>query len=160
MLVLDGGKTVTYDGFNARDMDYTQGVTVAAREIAMALSVPPELVGDSANKTYANAEEANREFALHCIVPQADMIYTALSHAICPDYPDVDRIGYDRSEIDGLQGNDATLLAALTGCDFLTDNEKRARLSYAPIPDGDSILVPMGKVPRSDLMDEPDIDES
>ena len=145
------GKTIATAGFNARDMDYSQGVTTSGREIAIALGVPPELVGDSANKTYSNAQEANREFALHTIMPQADRFFGALSTRICPHYPGVAYIGYDRASIDGLKGDEATMLAALESCTYLTVNEKRARLGYEPVPDGDVILAPMGSAPLSEL---------
>lgn len=151
VMVLDNGKTVSTAGFSARDMDYSQGVTTSGREIAIALGVPPELVGDSANKTYSNAQEANREFALHTIMPQADRFFGALSTRICPHYPGVAYIGYDKASIDGLKGDEATMLAALESCTYLTVNEKRARLGYEPVPDGDVILAPMGSAPLSEL---------
>ena len=150
-MVLTDGMTISTAGFNARDMDYSQGVTTSGREIAIALGVPPELVGDSANKTYANAQEANREFALHTVVPQADRFFGALSMRICPHYPDVAYIGYDRSQIDGLRGDEATMLTALESCSFLTVNEKRQRLGFEPVPDGDVILTAMGNVPLEEV---------
>lgn len=150
-MVLDGGKSISTAGFSARDMDYSTGVTTSGREIAIALGVPPELVGDSANKTYSNAAEANREFALHTVVPQADRFFGALSMRICPHYEGVGHIGYDESQIDGLQGDEATMIAALQNCSFMTINEKRARIGLDPVPDGDTILQDMSTVPLSEV---------
>lgn len=150
-MVLDGGKTLATAGFNARDMDYAAGVTTSGREIAIALGVPPELVGDSANKTYANASEANREFALHTVVPYANRFYGALSRRICPHYEGVSRIGFDESQIDGMKGDESAMMTALESCSFLTVNEKRQRLGFEPVPDGDVILTAMGDVPLSEV---------
>lgn len=150
-MVLDRGRTMTSAGFSARDMDYSTGVTTSGREIAIAMGVPPELVGDSANKTYSNAQEANREFALHTVVPQAEAFFGALSARICPHYDGIGRIGYDESQIDGLQGDEATMIAVLEGCSFMTINEKRARIGLDPVDGGDVILSQVGSVPLSEV---------
>lgn len=155
IMLLDGGKTVSFDGFNARDMDYSAGITLTAREITLALGVPPELAGDSANKTYSNAQEAHKEFAVNTISPLATQFFDALSIALCPEGSDVSAITYDASQIEGMKSDESALISALTSCDFLSDNEKRARLSYDAIPDGDVILAGMGKVPRSELVSDP-----
>ena len=155
IMVLDGGKTATFDGFNARDMDYSAGITLTAREICLAFGVPPELAGDSANKTYANAQEAHREFAINKIAPVANQYFEALSIPLCMEGDNVARIGYDASQIEGMKSDESALISALTSCDFLTDNETRARLSYDAIPDGDIVLTGMGKVPRSEIVSDP-----
>lgn len=147
-LILDEDANIVSAGFNARDMDYANGVTVSAREIAIAFQVPPELIGDSANKTYSNAQEANREFAQHTVVPLADQMYEALSRRLWPSGDA--KLTYDRSAIDALKGDESALLTALTACDFLTTNEKRARMNYANVDGGDEILTGMGKVPLSE----------
>ena len=150
-MVLDGGKKLSGSaGFNARDMDYATGVTTSGREIAIALGVPPELVGDSANKTYANAAEANKEFALHTVVPYANRLYGAISAKVCPIYG-VARIGFDASQIDGMRGDEAAMMAALQASTFLTVNEKRQRLGFEPVPNGDVILTGMGNVPLEEV---------
>lgn len=149
-MVLDDGKDISTAGFNARDMDYSTGVTTSAKEIAIAMSVPPELIGDSANKTYSNAQEANKEFAQHTVVPLADRFYSKLSWHLCPLYPDVARIGYDEQEIDALKGDESALISALESCEFLTVNEKRARLSYGDVEGGDVLMVSGTKMPLSE----------
>ena len=156
-MVLDGGKKLSGSaGFNARDMDYATGVTTSGREIAIALGVPPELVGDSANKTYSNAAEANKEFALHTVVPYANRFYGALSAKVCRCYPGVARIGFDASQIDGMRGDEAAMMSALQTSTFLTVNEKRQRLGFEPVPNGDVILTGMGNVPLDDITTPPD----
>ena len=153
VMVLDRGKTISTAGFNARDMDYSQSVTTSAREIAIAMGVPPELVGDSANKTYSNAQEANKEFAAHTVKPQADLFYSTLTRKLAHLYPDVARIGYDEAQIDGLKGDESSIITALTSCDFLTTNEKRARLSYGPVEGGDRVLTDMSRIDINDGYD-------
>jgi HK97 family phage portal protein len=148
-LILDEDANVVSAGFNARDMDYANGVTVSAREIAIAFQVPPELIGDSANKTYSNAQEANREFASHTVVPLATQMYEAISRRLWPSGDAV--LTFDKAMIDELRGDESGLISALTSCDFLTTNEKRARMSYQDVPGGDVVLTTMGKVPLDEV---------
>lgn len=149
-MILPFGLKANVQGFSARDMDYTAGSTMLAREISISLGVPPELVGDSANKTYANAAEANKEFASHTVKPLADQLYELLTRKMAPWYPNI-RITYDEQQIDGLRGDESAIISALTACDFLTTNEKRERLSYPAVAGGDEVLTAMGKVPLEEV---------
>jgi HK97 family phage portal protein len=151
IMVMDGGKKVVNLGFNALDMDFNAGMVLMAREISIAMAVPPELVGDSANKTYANAQEANKEFTQHTVVPELDLLFNALTIALCPYFSDVARISYDRSDVAELKGNMAETITALNAVSFMTTNEKRAAMGYDDIgEEGDSILVPAGNIPLSE----------
>lgn len=153
--MFDSGATVDYSGFSAHDMDYTQGITLTAKEICLAMGVPPEKAGDSASKTYSNSQEASREFALNTIIPQLTLLYDALTTKLCKGFPDVVRIGYDVQQLEGMKADESGIITALTACDFLTTNEKRARLAYEDIPDGDVVLTAMGKVPLSEVASDP-----
>jgi len=151
-LVLDDGKTATAFGYNPVDMDYSSGITVSAREIVLAMGVPPELCGDSANKTYSNAQEANKEMVDHTIRPLMQEIYDSISSAlIVPGQGRAVRVGYDAAPLADLRGDFATTITAVQTADYLTTNEKRALLSYAPVDGGDTVLQPMGKVPLAEL---------
>ncbi|MCK9577321.1 MAG: phage portal protein [Clostridia bacterium] len=151
MMVLDGGKTITNLGFNALEMDFNSGMVLMAREISIAMAVPPELVGDSANKTYANAQEANKEFTQHTVVPELDTLFNALTINLCPYWTDVARISYDKSDVAELRGNMPEIVAALNSVNFMTTNEKRAQMGYDSIgEEGDTILVPAGNIPLSE----------
>lgn len=155
-LVLEGGMTAQALGATPTDMDYTAGLTLMAREIAIALSVSPELLGDAANKTHANYGEAMKDLAMHTIKPLADQVYEALTLAlVSPDDPLVASIGYDPSEIDGMQSDEASIITAYNGAEFLTVNEKRARLGYDSKPDGDTVMVSMNGVPLSEAVQDP-----
>ena len=47
-----------------KDMDFIEAKHVAAREIALALGVPPMLLGIPGDNTYSNYQEAQRTFCL------------------------------------------------------------------------------------------------
>lgn len=140
-------------GFTAVEMDYANGITVSAKEIAIAYQVPPEKVGDSANKTYSNMQEANKEFASNTLVSLMDQMCDVLTLGLVRYYPDVGRIGYDPEQISDLLGDKATMLTAYNGCSFLTLNEKREALGYRPVDaSGDVIMVPMGNIPLNEAV--------
>lgn len=151
IMVLDGGKTVDFAGFSARDMDYATNITASAREIAVGLKVPPEMMGDSANKTYSNMQEASKAFATQTVLPTAQRIYSAISHTLCPMLGFDGSLGIDPSQIDGMRGDEATMLSALEACHFMTTNEKRQRMGLPPMSEGgDVVLVPSGSIPLSE----------
>ena len=151
IMVLDGGKTASTAGFNATDMDYNNGIVLSAREICIAFGVPPEHLGDSANKTYSNMQESSKFYAMHTVIPLADMVFEPLTAFMRRYYKDFDRIAYDQEDIDGMKSDVTTILTALTNANFLTVNEKRARLSYDEVEGGDVILQPLGQAPLSEV---------
>ena len=154
-MVLEGGMTAQSLGATPVDMDYTAGLSLMAREIAVALSVSSELLGDAANKTHANYGEALKDLAMHTIKPLADQVYEALTLALVDPAGPVASIGYDPSEIDGMQSDEAAIITAYNSAEFLTVNEKRARLGYEDVPDGDQVMVSMSASPLSEAVSDP-----
>lgn len=150
-VILDGGKTITYSGMTAVDMDYTEGTNLCSREIFSALGVPSQLCNDNTNSCYNNVAEAKKQLAIGVVVPELSLICSALTAKFCPIYDDVERIGFDLQQIDGLR--EQPTIADLTACDWLTTDEKRAVYSYDKVEGGDVILTGMSKVPLSDMFE-------
>jgi HK97 family phage portal protein len=93
-------------GENPSEMDWLDGKAHAAREIAIALAVPPELLGDSANKTHANYESARKAFYQETILPRMDVLKGELNSWLLPLYGmDTERyeLDYDTDDIEALQ---------------------------------------------------------
>jgi HK97 family phage portal protein len=145
-MVLDAGKTVQPIGFSPTDMDWRSGMTISAKEIAIAFEVPPEKIGDSANKTYSNMQEANREFASGFVRPELDLIWSVISRYCVPFYDDVSEVTFDAAMIPGIKADETNLMNSLSGNYFLTINEKRAALGYGPVTGGDVLMQPMGLI--------------
>lgn len=72
-LLLEGGLDWKAMGLSPRDMDFLEARNGAARDIALALGVPPMLIGIPGDNTYANYQEANRAF----IVSPCCRLFTA-----------------------------------------------------------------------------------
>lgn len=151
VMLIDDRMEVTPLGFTAVEMDYVQGVTMAARAICVAYSVPSELVGDVANKTYANLSEARSQYAKSCILPELQLIYGELEHYLLPRFPDVGDITFDVAQVQDLAGDQTAMYTAMTTVDFLTTNEKRAIFGFDDVGiDGDVILTNMSRIPLNE----------
>jgi HK97 family phage portal protein len=121
-----------------KDMDFLDAKHNAAREIALAFGVPPMLLGIPGDNTYANYQEANRAFFRATVLPIAGRIGAALSQWLAPAFGGV-RLAIDTDRIEALSADRAALWARVTGAPFLTLNEKRIAVGYAPVEGGDGL---------------------
>jgi HK97 family phage portal protein len=82
-----------------RDMDFIALKQMAAREIALALGVPAQLLGIHGDATYANYAEANRAFWRQTVIPLVQRTASGLGRWLGPAYgrnlllkPDLDNL--------------------------------------------------------------------
>jgi len=137
-LVLEGGLDWKSMSLSPKDMDFMEAKHTAAREIALAFGVPPQLLGIPGDNTYANYQEANRVFFRATVLPFANRIACALGAWLTPAFGDV-RVVVDADRLDALAGDRAALWSRISDAPFLTLNEKRAAVGYAAIEGGDRL---------------------
>jgi HK97 family phage portal protein len=123
-LVLDGGLDWQSISLSPAEMDFIAGKHAAAREIALAFGVPPQLLGIPGDNTYANYKEANTAFWRQTIVPLADRIARALGGWLAQKYPGL-TIGCDLEAVPALSAEREALWARLEAASFLTLDERR-----------------------------------
>jgi HK97 family phage portal protein len=123
-LLLEGGLDWRPMSLSPADMDFIAGKHAAAREIALAFGVPPQLLGVPGDATYANYREANGAFWRHTVVPLAERAARALSVWLAPKFPGA-RIACDLDAVPALSAERDALWARLEGASFLTDAERR-----------------------------------
>lgn len=134
-LLLEGGLKWQALSLTPADLDFAGTRAAAAREIAAAFGVPPMLLGLPGDATYANFREANRALWRHAILPIADAILTGLAQALAGWFADpVVRVDLDR--VPALAEDRERFWAQLNAADFLTEDEKRAILGFAPRENG------------------------
>ena len=82
-----------------KDMDFMEAKNGAAREIALALGVPPMLLGIPGDNTYSNYAEAQRAFWRQTVLPVVNRMCLGFSKWISPGYgtaltlvPDLDQV--------------------------------------------------------------------
>jgi len=136
-LLLEGGLDWKAMSLSPKDMDFMEAKHTAAREIALAFGVPPQLLGIPGDNTYSNYQEANRVFFRATVLPLANRIADALSAWLAPAFGA--RLVVDADQIDALAGDRAALWTRITDAPFLTINEKRALVGYAPVEGGDRL---------------------
>ncbi|MDJ0514334.1 MAG: phage portal protein [Methyloceanibacter sp.] len=145
-LLLEGGLDWKAMGLSPRDMDFISAKHVAAREVALALGVPPMLLCIPGDNTYANYAEANRSFWRQTVLPLVTRTAKALSAWLAPGFglgarPDTPALELkpDLDAVEALSTEREALWARVQASDFLTVNEKRAAVGYGAIEGGDTL---------------------
>jgi len=157
-LLLEGGLDWKEIGLTPAEMHWLEGLKLSAREIAIAFGVPPELIGDNANKTYSNYKEARQAFYTETVLPLMDSIKGELNNWLIPKFGDKRiYIDYDRDEIEALQEDREAvwaraLEAVKTG--ILTPNEARVMLGYDEVEGGDMLMMPANMIPLTVMTGE------
>src|SRR5206468_5905281 len=123
-MVLEGGLDWKPMSLTPKDMDFMEAKHTAAREIALAFGVPPQLLGIPGDNTYSNYQEANRVFFRATVLPFANRVGAALSAWLSPAFGTV-RVLVDADQLDALASDRAALWSRITDAPFLTTNEKR-----------------------------------
>lgn len=123
-LVLEGGLDWKPLSWTPADMDFIAGKHAAAREIALAFGVPPQLLGIPGDATYANYREANVAFWRGTVSPLVRKTAAALTGWLGGRFADV-RIEPDLDGVPALQPEREALWARLGAASFLTDEERR-----------------------------------
>jgi HK97 family phage portal protein len=138
-LLLEGGLSWQEMSINPKDMDFIESKNSAAREIALAFGVPPQLLGIRGDNTYSNMQEARLALWEETLIPLLDKISDALSSWLSYWYKQELLIDFDRDSISALTEKRENLWAKISAASFMTINEKRAFVGLDPIKGGDEI---------------------
>lgn len=128
-LLLEGGLDWKAMGLSPKDMDFIEARNGAARDIALALGVPPMLIGIPGDNTYANYQEANRAFYRLTVLPLIARTAASFSAWLSEIYDGL-RLEPDLDRIAGLASEREALWARVGAADFLSDAEKREAVGY------------------------------
>ncbi|EMD82472.1 phage portal protein [Pacificimonas flava] len=129
-LLLEGGLTWQPLSLSPADMDFAEGQRTAARDIALALGVPPMLLGLPGDNTYSNYAEANRALWRLSVLPMAGRICEALTGWLQGWWPDA-RVSVDLDKVPALAADRALMWERVSKADFLTPEEKKRVLGLA-----------------------------
>ncbi len=124
-LVLDGGLDWKPMSLTPAEMDFLELKNAAAREIALAFGVPPQLLGIPGDTSYATLAEANKALWRHTIVPLVGRVAEDLGFWLGPAFAGAE-LKPDFDQVEALAEDRASLWARVSAADFLTDDEKRA----------------------------------
>ena len=136
-LLLEGGLDWKSMSLSPKDLDFIEAKNSAAREIALALGVPPMLLGIPGDNTYSNMQEATRMFWRQTVLPLVARTAKALSGWLAPAYGSPIELRADLDGIEALSAEREALWTRIDKATFLTPNEKRAAAGYGPLGGGD-----------------------
>jgi HK97 family phage portal protein len=145
-LLLEGGLDWKSMSLTPKDMDFIEAKHVAAREIALALGVPPMLLGIPGDNTYSNYQEATRSLWRQTVLPLVNRTAKALSTWLSPAFGGLLDLRPDLDAIEALSTEREALWTRIDKATFLTPNEKRAAVGYGPLEVSD----PPGLTPSRD----------
>jgi len=166
VLTLEGGGGWTSMGMTASELDWLEGKKLSGREICIVYNTPPELIGDSESKTYANYKEARKAFYVENILPRMDVYRDDLANWLVPMFEEQGLIlDYDRDAIEALQDERQMIFDMATSAfreGLIGRGEARELMGYpTEIPTEDLVVMPSGAVPVQghDLLQLPEADE-
>jgi HK97 family phage portal protein len=131
-LLLEGGLDWKAMSLTPRDLDFMEAKHAAAREIALAIGVPPMLLGIPGDNTYANLAEANRAFWRQTVLPLVARTARALGGWLSPAWGGEVRLEPDLDAVEALSPEREALWSRLEKASFITVDEKRAAAGYGP----------------------------
>jgi HK97 family phage portal protein len=123
-ILLEGGMDWKPLSLTPAEMDFTAGKHAAAREIALAFGVPPQLLGIPGDATYSNYREANTAFWRQTVIPLARKAAGAMTGWLGGRFPGCE-VRADLEAVPALQPERDALWARLEAASFLTDAERR-----------------------------------
>ena len=138
-LILEGGLEWKELSLSPKEMDYIEGKHSAARDIALAFGVPPQLLGIPGDNTYSNLQEARASFWEQTVVPLAENTVDHIGRWLKSYYEENLELMIDEDNITALTSKRDALWDRLEKSSFLTINEKRMQVGLGPVTGGDVI---------------------
>jgi HK97 family phage portal protein len=133
-MLLEGGLDWKSMSLSPKDMDFMEAKNAAAREIALAIGVPPVLLGIPGDATYSNYQEANRAFYRQTVLPLASRTAEVLARWLSPAFDRQLTIELDLDSVEALSPEREALWARLEKTSFLSIQEKRVAVGYTDQP--------------------------
>ncbi|MEQ1697822.1 MAG: phage portal protein [Hyphomicrobiaceae bacterium] len=129
-LLLEGGLDWKPLSLTPAELDFINTKHAAAREIALALGVPPMLLGIPGDATFSNYQEANRTFWRNTVIPLMQRSASAISSWLGAAYGGSLTLKLDLDQVQALAPEREALWSLLEKTTFLTAAEKRLVVGY------------------------------
>jgi HK97 family phage portal protein len=129
-MLLEGGLDWKEMSLTPKDMDFIDAKHSAARDIALAFGVPPQLLGIPGDNTYANLQEARLALWEQTILPLAETTMTQFGQWLFAHAGASGALTLDVDSIPALATRNQAIWDRVEKASFLTDDEKRAAVGY------------------------------
>ena len=137
-MLLEGGLDWKPMGLSPVDMQIIEAKNSAARDIALAFGVPPQLLGIPGDNTYSNYQEARLAFWEDTVVPLLEWFANDWSQWLGRGEI---TIKADMDQVPAIVEKRQTLWDMADKATDLTINERRGLKGYKPITGGEVLLV-------------------
>jgi HK97 family phage portal protein len=134
MTLLDG-MTYQQTGITPAEMSWSDLRTMTARDIGVALGVPPQLLGIPEASTWSNYQEAREAFVESTMCGWLDYLQGEFNTRLTPLYGDNIQLEYDKDEIEELREDRASLTNTIVQqyqAGLINQAEARDALGYSP----------------------------
>ena len=129
-MILEGGVEWKEMGCSPKDMDYIETKNSAARDIAMAFGIQPQLLGIKGDATYNNMSEARMTFWEDTVIPMTNMILENLANWFSLSENRNIKIEVDLDSIPSLSEKRQKVWETIKNSNIVSNNEKRDALGY------------------------------
>lgn len=130
-LLLEGGLEWKEMSLSPREMDYIEAKHSAARDIALAFGVPPQLLGIPGDNTYSNLAEARLALWEQTVIPLLKTISDGFNGWLTGFWPGELMLEPDFHGISALSLRQEKLWQRLERASFLSEDEKRELAGFA-----------------------------
>ena len=148
-MLLDGGLTWQEMSLSPKDMEFLDARHAAARDIALAFGVPPQLLGIPGDNTYANYQEARLALWEETVIPLLVHLRDELNAWLVPQFGGEARLEIDLDGVPALALRRERTWARLQAAGFLTVNEKRRAVGLPEIEGGNALPPRARERPQS-----------
>lgn len=146
-MLLEGGLDWKEMSLNPKDMEFLEGKHSAARDIALAFGVPPQLLGIPGDSTYSNYSEAKLAFWTDTAIPLLGWVLDAFNRWLTPLYGDDLYLWYDEETIPALEPLRKQKADRINASEYMKINEKRKAMGLDDTEGGDTLFVPSTDIP-------------
>ena len=146
-MLLEGGLRWEQMGLSPIDMQIIETKFSSARDVALALGVPPQLIGIPGDSTYSNYKEARLAFWEDTVIPLLDMFADDWNQWLAG--PDGIELRPDLDQVPAIADRRMVLWDMADRATDLTLNERRAMKGYEPVEGGDTVLVNSSQISLS-----------
>jgi len=147
-MLLEGGLKWTQMGLSPVDVAIIETKYSAARDVSLALGVPPLLLNIPGDSTYSNYKEARLAFYEETVIPLVHYIRDELNAWLSPLFDGVE-LDVDLDKIPAIAEKRLELWSMADASTDLTINERREIKGYEAIDGGDEIMVQSSLIPLS-----------
>ncbi len=132
-MLLEGGLDWKEMSLSPKDMDFIETKNSAARDIALAFGVPPQLLGIPGDNTYSNLKEARVALWEQTVIPMVESVVQSIDNWLAYFCDRDVELYYNLDSITALASRRDKIWERANNSGFLTVNEKRQMVGLAPL---------------------------